>query len=226
MEKSNVSVALAYTSRGNDVFWGMPLYILNQREIFGNLKLFVGVYLWGTPIEKLLTDCLSVQWDFLHLMDSDVFPDNGTTKALISNDLDICASPVWMYDPSTNDLHLNAIRTQGTREYRLGKGIEKVFNTSFGSVLIRRRVLDAFVMAKEKFTEPSPLISEFQGYELFPPDSVFFAKAAKLGFPVHIDWTCPFATHHKYAQFNTPFVMNFVSKVVSGYARAEGTDSP
>lgn len=141
-------------------------------------------------------------------------------------DLDICASPVWMYDPSTNDLHLNAIRTQGTREYRLGKGIEKVFNTSFGSVLIRRRVLDAFVMAKEKFTEPSPLISEFQGHELFPPDSVFFAKAAKLGFPVHIDWTCPFATHHKYAQFNTPFVMNFVSKVVSGYARAEGTDSP
>jgi len=218
---SEVKLALAYTSRGNDVFWGLPMYILRQREMFRDFKVFVGVYLWGTPIEKLFNDSLDQEWDYLHILDSDVCPEPNTSMALVANALDICASPVWMYDASTNDMHLNVLRAPGQREYKLGNGIEKVFSSSFGSVMIARRVFDTFKMSGESFTKPSPLISEYLHYETYPPDTVFFAKAHKLGFSVHIDWTCQFATHHKYAFFNTPFVMNFVGKVVAGHAGAE-----
>jgi hypothetical protein len=214
MTATKPKVVIAYTSRGNDLYYQLPRYILHQERIFGGIGVVVGVSLWGPATEKLFSDVARAEWDFMHILDSDVCPDDNTTNVLVSNDLDICASPVFMYDPGTNDVHLNMVRALGTneREYAPGKGIEKMFASSFASVVIKKRVFDAFMMAGEKFCSTSPLIEDFPNHETFAPDTVFYCKAARLGFEAFMDWTVPFGTHHKLCYFNSPFVVTLAER--------------
>lgn len=224
-------LAIAFTSRGNDLFYGLPAYILQQDRVFGDIACLAACSLWGPATERMFQALADKDFDFVHVLDSDVCPHPDTTQALVNHDLDIVSSPIWMYDAATNDLHLNVCRdVNRTRQRYPGKGIEEIYGASFASVVIKKRVFDAFCMAGEKFTHHSPLVSDLpEDRERMPPDAIFYTKALRLGFKCHMDWGCHFGTHHKHVMLNAPFVINLLERYEQKpdqRARAEGVGSP
>jgi hypothetical protein len=208
--QQNQKVAIAYTSRGNDLCYAMPGYILKQERKFPGLDVIAALSLWGPATENLFSTLANHPANLLHVVDSDVIPPDDALEKLVENDLDICAGPVFMYDSATNDIHLNVCRKPTReRERSPGEGIEKCYGASFACVLIKKRVLQAFIMAGEKFTEPSEMTADLPD-PTPPPDAIFYHKAYKLGFPTFMDWRIGVASHNKYARINGPLVMNTV----------------
>jgi len=213
-ELLDTNVVFAFMTRGNDIYYKLVMYLLQQKEAFKNMGLVTAAKMWGGGACELLFN-IAVQTEaaFFHILDSDVAPQRDTTLRLMSHDLDVVASPLWFYDGCMNSIHLNVhydnrcLREQTPKPPT--EGVEKVFATSFGSVLIKRRVLDMFKQSEESFVEYSSLIDEsFKGA---PPDTIFFAKVNALGFDVHIDWGCEVGTHHKFVELNSPTIETFVA---------------
>ena len=206
-------ITFAFTTRGNDIFYRTLTYLLQQKDAFKNMCLVAAINMWRASCELMLKMVVQTPGEFCHILDTDVAPHRETTIRLVGHNVDIVASPVWFYDGGTNSIHLNFHQDDRClREHTPmppEAGLKKIFSTSFGSVLIKRRVLDTFLQAKEAFTEWSGLIDK--KFESAAPDTIFFAKANALGFDVFIDWGCEVGTHHKYVSLNSPTIETFVA---------------
>jgi hypothetical protein len=213
MEVFKRPVTFAFTTRGNDIYFRLVTYLLQQHHAFVDMNVVTAASLWKPACSFLFEMVLETRFDFCHLMDSDVAPRKDTTARLMTNDLDIVSCPVWFYDGGTNSIHLNYhMDGRCLREYSPQPpevGLQKVFATSFGCVLIKRRVLETFKQAGEDFTEWSELLPE--EFKPAAPDTIFFAKCNALGFDVYMDWRCEFATHHKFVELNARTVETFVA---------------
>jgi hypothetical protein len=203
-----MQIAIAYTSRGNDLNFAVPSYILKISREFPDLDCVAALSLWGPATERLFHALAHHPADAFHMIDTDVIPPDDALVKMLKREVDICAAPIFMYDASTNDIHLNICRTpERKREHQPGTGLEECFGASFACCLIRKRVLQKFVMASEKFTEPSDLTADLPD-PTPPPDAIFYHKAQKMGFPTYMDWDIPIGTHHKMARINVPMVVN------------------
>lgn len=188
-------------TRGDDIFWGQVTFLLRQFAIFRNASLFYGVNGHVCAIEEMLLRLTKRGWDYAWFMDADVGPDALTTLKLISRQKDVVHAPVWMYDPAQNDIHLNYhVERDGDMFERSHspaqkKGLEKIVSGSMASVLISRKVVDAFAENNEPFTRwTSFLPKDLEG---MPADVIFWAKVAAFGFEQYMDWDVKFAVHHR-----------------------------
>jgi hypothetical protein len=199
------SVAFLYMTRGNDIYHEFVTYLLRQCRLFLKFSCVVVQNSWKPAVEDLFEIALESRCNWIHLMDTDIGLPYHTTGRLIANDHDICASPLYFYDPGNNEIHLNVhYQPSLMREYtpRMPEGgCEEVLTTAFGSVVIRKRVLEAFKQANWSFCEWTPDIDE--AYKDCSPDTIFFLKARALGFKVWMDWRIPIGTHHKWCRFDT-----------------------
>jgi hypothetical protein len=154
---------------------------------------------------------LEANSDFVHILDTDIGLSHDTAARLMARDVDIVSSPLYFYDPANNDIHLNVHYSKDLcREYtpRMPPdGIERIFATAFGSVMIKHRVLETFKQANESFCSWTDFLAE--EYKTASPDTIFFLKAQEFGFEVWMDWSIPIGTHHKYARINSTMAEKF-----------------
>lgn len=207
-------VIFAFTTRGNDIYYRFVMYIMQQKEAFRHMGLVAASHMWGGKPGLLFDICINVAGEFYHILDPDIAPECGTTLRLMRHDLDIVASPLWYYDGCSNSIHLNLhYDKRCIREYTPKvpeEGLEQIFATSFGSVVIKRRVLEVFSQAKEEFCIWSSLIDE--EFKAASPENIFFAKANALGFDVFMDWGCEVGTHNRFVELNSPTIETFVAQ--------------
>jgi len=199
------SILFTFMTRGNDIYHEFLNYLVRQARLFEKFSLALVQNSWRPATEELFNMGLESKCDWVMIMDTDIGLRHDTTARLMTNDKDIVASPLYFYDPASNDIHLNVHYTPDlAREYtpRMPDGgIEKVLATAFGSVLVKHRVLETFAQAKESFCTWSDFISE--EYKNASPDTIFFLKAKEFGFQTWMDWRIPIGTHHKYCHFNS-----------------------
>lgn len=205
------SVVFTYMTRGNDIYHEFVTYLLRQSRLFHKFSCALVQNSWRPATEELFQLGLESRCEFIHIMDTDIGLRHDTTARLMGNDKDIVASPLYFYDPASNDLHLNVHYTADlSREYtpRMPDGgIEEIFATAFGSVVVKHRVLETFAQANETFCTWTDFLDEqFKGAS---PDTIFFLKCREFGFQIFMDWTIPIGTHHKYARFNSTLAEKF-----------------
>ncbi len=223
-ETLDVNMVFAFTSRGNDIYWKLVNFLLQQCNIFKHCTYLCSISLWGPGAENLFASVLETKGDALFLVDSDVAPTAETPIKLLERDVDIVAAPTLMYDGANQEIHFNVHyddRMKRVHTPQMG-GLQKVFNTSWACVLIRRRVLEMFKQADESFTKWSPLIDE--KWKELPPDSMFYEKAKAFGFDIHVDWDCEYATHHKYVALDAPTIERYVKKRLFDMSEADEVD--
>lgn len=178
------------------------LFVMSQFAFFKDVYLVVGVQPWSVNTEQIFMKAKSQNPDYLYVNDADVAPPNDAILTLMRDELDIVVSPVWMYTPTSNCLHLNVSRNGTSEILRMpGKyGVEPIRAASMCSMLISRHVLDAFEKAGEMYTVWSPLIDE--GLRSVSPDVVFCEKAQALGFKIYVNWDIKDTVHHKYVDIS------------------------
>ncbi len=206
-------VTFAYCSRGNDVFPGLVTYLLQQHHVFESMSLVSATQDYRPSTDFLFELVNKTNYEFVHLLEPNVAPRKDTTVRLMTHDVDIVSCPVWFYDDGTNSIHLNYHTDEEClREYTPkdpSAGLERIFASSFGCVVIKKRVIDTFFQTSEKFGTWSNLIDE--KFQEASPDTIFFAKAKAFGFDAYLDWSCEFATHHKHLSLNARTVETFVA---------------
>jgi hypothetical protein len=216
-------VCIAFCTRGNDIYWKMMNFVLEQTNIFKHLSIFTSISLWGPGAESLFSNLANYPCDYVVLIDTDVAPTTETIVRMIERDKDIVSCPAWMYDGGSegDGLHINYHRDASYQRIQVPRdgGLEKIWNTSWACCLLNHRVLETFAQTNEGYTKWSPLIEK--KWENLPPDSLFFEKARALGFDVWMDWDCEFATHHKYVSLNAPTLETFTKKRIFGMTEDE-----
>lgn len=223
MEKRSERVILLYATTGNDLNYNVPAYIIQNSGFFEKFSFAFTLCGFEAAHDAALDDLARGPYDFdyVHIMDSDVVPAFDTTKRLVSHGLDVVVSPVWMYDATCNDIHLNAtIHPEMLREKKIGSGLQKIYTSSFSSIVIHRRVLQAFAMADEPFCKMSPMV-EGKCTAGKRPDCIFFARLAEMGFEAWVDWDCGDATHFRYVSLN----QDAIDKLMITYGK-NGTVDP
>lgn len=195
LKQRDKRIIIGLTSRGNDIYYGTMLFLMKQMMTLNNPKLFVSVSSHAVEQEDLFEACKGESFDYIYILDSDVEPHRDTLVTLLSSELDFVGSPVWIYTPSEQLMSLNATVPYGRVFEPKESGVEEVDAIS-SSLIISKKVFDAFETAGEKFTKWSPLIKNVE--ESVTADQVLCAKAQALGFKVHVSWDCKPAAHHKY----------------------------
>lgn len=212
------NVVFAFTTRGNDIYYGLLHFLIQQTNIFRNMGMTCSVSMWGPGAENLFQNLAKSTCDYVFVCDSDVAPTVDSVVRCIERGKDIVSVPTFMYDGANQDIHLNVHYDNTYRRVKNPKpgGLEKVYATSWAAVLISKRVLEMFVQLGEKFTAWSPLLPESE--KELPPDTLFYRKAAAMGFDIWVDWDLEFATHHKFVALNSPTIERYLK------ARMYGTD--
>lgn len=204
-------VCFGLTSRGNDIYYKLLLYLIHQKHMFPTMKCVVSQDSWRASTEGLMEMLVAIDSEFVHILDSDVAPRRDATARLLMHDLDIVAQPIYFFEPTEQLLHINVHRDKRFTYVHSPedpeKGLEKIVSTSFGSVLIRHRVLEMFKQHKEPFTIWTSMLDE--RYQEAAPDSVFFLKAQEMGFDVYVDWGSEFPIHHRPISLGTKSVETY-----------------
>lgn len=207
-------IVFAMMTRGNDIYYKTLLYLLQQKDAFKHMGAVLVAKMLAAPAELMFTMMLQAPGEYYHVLDSDVAPATHTTLQLLAHNMDIVVSPLYMYDGCSNSLHLNVHYTDDCFREQTPKlpeeGLERIFSSSFGSLLIKRRVLEMFKQSGESFTGWSSIIDE--KFKDAPQDITFFAKARALGFDAYIDWSCEVGTHHKYVELNPAVVETYTAQ--------------
>lgn len=195
------SIYFCIPTRGNDIYHEQVTFLLRQFKLFENATLFYGINGHKCAIELVLERLTQREFDYAYFMDADIGPDPLTPLRLIGRQLDVVHSPVWMYDPNANDIHLNCHDEREEEIYfrshvPLEKtGLQRIISGSMASVLISKKVIDTFKKENESFTSWSPLLDkELDGQSA---DVIFYAKIEKFGFEQYMDWDVPFSVHHR-----------------------------
>ena len=204
-------------TRGCDICYGLVFFLLDVKKrgspetdlVFSRSPL-------GTAAGDTLLFNALADGDYSHLMfiDSDIVPPYGTLEKLMVHDKDIIAAPVWHFDPNKKDIHLGVHigKDNAERLYFMAprNGVERVHYTCASCMLVKRKVVLGFRKAKEEFVYMSKLIPKFSTEQ--NTDSIFFAKAAKLGFEIWVDWDIKNVVHRRAVDLSDAVLERFVSK--------------
>lgn len=208
-------VLIGIPTRGCDIFHGLVAFLLRQQDK-KNPRVDVVFSRCGTSAnhaeESLFQELARTDYDYLMMIDSDVAPPLGTLEILMADDKDIIGAPVWHFDASDKDIHLGVhiINDNARRLYFMRKGVQQVHYTSYSCMLVKKKVAMGFHKAKEEFVYMSKLIPKWNTKQ--NTDSIFFAKARKLGFEVWVDWDIKGIVHRRPIDLSDPVLEKFVSK--------------
>jgi hypothetical protein len=182
-------LTIAMATRGNDLYIGTVSFLLNELSV-GNTGFFVAV---GDSASGNQEACFKAMvregadWNFI--CDADVGLSVGLIGRLMRHDKDMVVSPVVMYlRHQPGSIHYNACGDDKleTRTFLRGRGLQRIVTSSFASLLIKMRVLEEFIKRGESFVKWSSLLGEEM--KIQNSDSIFFLKAAKMGFELWMDW--------------------------------------
>jgi len=184
-------------TRGNDLYyklidWFIPY--INQPKMATEILLQPSPHSASYGQGRLFETAIDHGADYILVIDSDIGPVDGCVERMMSHDKDIVLAPIWFYDDAQRDVHLNVILPNMSRLHTKRKGLERIDGASFGLMLVKVAALRKFREAGESFTEWSPLIDpRYKTAGL--SDTMFFAKAKKLGIEAWVDWDITGVVH-------------------------------
>lgn len=210
---SDYRLTISLATRGNDIYYGTMLFMLEAMMSHPVVKIVVAS---GFSAIKGQEMCFGVavqdNSDWFYLIDADVMPVANTIEKLMARNLPIVVSPVPMYLPEETDIHWNACDDPmlQDRKVLLGTGLQEIVASSFASILIRCDVLQEFKRRGEGFTHWSAMLPEWcRGLH---SDSIFFLKARRMGFNAYIDWDIKPAVHHRYVALSSELIEKTVER--------------
>ena len=187
---SNPKIAIGIASRGYDIIPPLVGFIVDTMTKY-EIELIINSCGFSAAIsqEVVFQNALCRGCDYLLLVDTDVTPPGNALDVLLSCNKDIVSAPVWHYNAGLGVIHLNATRKLNELTFKENtSGVEEVETTSFGCILISKKVLDAFKEAGESFVYWSKLLDEKYNNNVISSDTIFYFKAKKLGFPTYVCW--------------------------------------
>ena len=211
---------LCCASRGNDLYYKIPIYTLNQTKKFKHLN-YVTAQNGNMPAEdQLLFGMLKYDFDYIHHFDGDVGLPYDASEKLVECGKDVVCSPVWHY-VFQQDIHLNVHYSPKFERHCKPKpsGLEPIYASSMSSLMLSRRVIETFVNKKESFQHWSPLLPESMRNN--PWDNIFFAKLHMLGFQPYMCWDVEVGEHHRMVLLSTTTLAAFTKGVVDDYGREQ-----
>lgn len=168
-------------------------------------------------MEKIMNEVLDSGADYLHIIDSDIAPPPGALDKLLSDNKDVVISPLWHYDRSEEEIHVNVHRTFefNKRIFKPNEnGLEQIAAGSVSCALIHRNVLQKFRDKGESFQFWSPFIHEM--FKESQGDNIFFLKANKLGVEAYVDWDVKGVRHVKQADLSTGILNKWLNNLNRG----------
>lgn len=194
-------VIICVPTRGNDIYWRLVAFLIQQYHTWPEIRVLFGRCSFQNPGMSMLKYIEDRDYDYAFFVDADVGPSWDVILHLMVRDKPIITAPVYMFEPNAIDIHFNVhYNHQLGPVHEKGKGVEKIYSSSFASLLIKREVLDAFKANGEAYTEWSPLLEA--DLKEYPPDVQFFAKCQRLGFDAFVDWDFTPCVHHKYVELS------------------------
>jgi hypothetical protein len=153
------------------------------------------------------------EYDYALFLDTDITPPTNIFETLIPLDKDIVTAPIWFFDENTSSIHLNVHYTTHAEYldriyYPKASGVEEIIGSSFGCLLVKKRVLDKFKEVGEDPVVWSSLIDNC--WRTGENDNVFFAKAGKLGFKSYVCWDARGGTHRRVVNLNDKVLGDFL----------------
>lgn len=210
-------VIVGIPTRGDDIGCGLMRFLLTTISEKNDLAINVIIGQSGVSaalavdkVWEMLASQLG-SFDYYLQIDTDIVPPKGAIESMIAKDKDIVVAPIWHYDNISKDIHLN-IHPQHLRQrqYKIRvSGCEKIYSSSLGFVLMKHKVVEGFIKTKESPIHWSPLLGGYTGEDVHN-DNVFFAKAAKLGYEVWVDWDVQGVIHNRKIELSTEVLGRFV----------------
>lgn len=195
----------------------LPLLMhLRGRGMDVDLMLHQCSYSAAGAQEAIFKSALEKGVDYLLMIDNDVIPPIDALERMLVHKKDVLVIPVWHFEDSTGDIHLNIIQnfeeidTRAHRMYFEGHGLERVSTSSFACILISKKVLQRFNVENESLVTWTPLL----GKECLdkPSDNIFFRKALKFGFESYVDWDIKGAIHARQIDLSTKVLERFSAR--------------
>ena len=192
----NPKIMLGLATRGDDIVPSLFEFILRNTMVHGVRFVWKGCG-WSAviPQEAVYQEAIKLEADYLLIVDSDVTPPIDALDKLLECEKDIVTAPIWHYDVRLGDIHLNVTKEFGIREIDSNKiGLETMRSSSFGCLLMSKKVLDKFKENKETFVTWSPLIEE--SLKTMSSDVIMFRKIERFGFQLYVNWDVRGCEHY------------------------------
>lgn len=193
-------ILIGIATRGCDMYYKLAGWLLDQsfKENVVMEVMFAQSNASASYSQNLLFDAVAKgKWDYLLMIDSDICPPIDIIDRMIEDDKDMVKAPVWHFCPHLREIHVDITKEEDkTRrtKVKLG-GLERILTTSFSCLMIKRHVLEGFLDRSEDYTTYSPLLPE--AYKGTQSDTIFFAKAKRLGYEVWVDWGLKDTIHYR-----------------------------
>ena len=198
-----MKMVTAIATRGNDLVTDLVQYLISITVKLGSnhtVMFSQSRYSAYDAQENMFKKLTELEWDYVLLVDSDVGPTMESLGKMFTLDKDMVTAPIWYFNHKHNDLHMNIFDPDNGLDraynYHPQAIAEKVLSTSFGMVLIKRKVIDAFVERGEPFVRWSPVVPEKS--KTAESDYQFFYKAREFGFELWVDWSIKDIYHHRF----------------------------
>lgn len=150
--------------------------------------------------------------DYLLMIDSDVVIPHDALEKLIAADQDMVSAPIWHYYPALGIFHLNVTKELNKFVFQSKEsGLEEMTAASFGCVLIKKKVLRAFVDRKEPFVKWSKFLSD--DLATVSSDTIFYKKAQKMGFKLFVSWDVKGCEHYTKVHLSDRVLGNFIGSI-------------
>ena len=189
-------ILIGIASRGRDIHFKLPAYIhymLNRKDY--KCDLWVSMCPYGADIaqNELFQKAMDEDYDYLLNIDSDVIPQPDTLDKLLAVGDGVVSAPIWHYDYERCYLHLNVVLAHGRTHIEKSFGAEEIKGSSFGCLLVSKKVLDKFKALKESPVFWSPMLDK--GMLRTTSDCILFAKLKKLGVRAYVCWNAKGISH-------------------------------
>lgn len=190
-----MKIAIGLATRGDDIVPSLVTFVTR------NVLQYDAGFVWKAcgwsaqiPQEAVYQEAVKLDVDYLLMVDSDVTPPFNALDRLLADGKDVISAPIWHYDAHSGSIHLNITKELGWHLFTDSTGIEKICSSSFGCLLISKKVLQKFKEEGETFVYWSPMLSE--NFKQSSSDVILFEKIKKFGFDVYVDWDIKGCVHY------------------------------
>jgi len=218
-----MKIGVGIVSRGTDFSAGLLESLFKMgRDYNYDLVIERSVGSGDLGAVNLFEKFVKSDYDYTFITDTDVHCEPGVVDKLLEVGEDIVVGPVWHYDPSTRDVHLNVhlfpfdTKVDHHRKLRayhqVEKGIAQVYSSSFACLLMSRKFLNAVVNGGEWL---------FNDGTFRHVDNIMYQKVGEMGFKVWLRWDIE-TTHSRKVDLSTQVLTDLVDNSIRSKYFGEG----
>ena len=217
-----MKIIVGIVSRGNDINYKLARFISElSKDRTKDFTFLIqdSPYSAQEGQEKLFKQLENIEFDYAFITDTDVAVELEALDKMIEVKKDVVIGPVWHYDISTRDIHLNIHYSGGEQlgidsrvYFPKSKGVDKIISSSFGCMLIAKRVFDIFKEKGLPYTrDGSDKLS----------DNILFRRFKDLRIECWVRWDIK-TEHFKVVSLSTDVIDRLLQRgIIDKYTRSQ-----